>query len=102
MNSNNINIYNTKNIKNKKLNLDLVINKNLFTNNSNILEKDNIDKNKKIEILTLMLDKINIKLKLLLTDQDQIGGSYNNLIEYKIKYIKYKIKYFILKIKYNI
>jgi hypothetical protein len=123
MNSNKLN--KTKNfifIKNnsKKLNLDLVIidkylniisntnssnlnstnlnSSNLNSTNLCVLNKDNIDKNKKIEILTSMLNKINEQLKILLNNDELIGGSYyDDFIEYKIKYIKYKIKYILLK-----
>jgi len=104
----------------KKLNLDLVIidkylhiisntnstnlnstnlnSTNLNSTNLCVLNEDNIDKNKKIEILTSMLNKINEQLKILLNNDELIGGSYyDDFTEYKIKYIKYKIKYILLK-----
>jgi hypothetical protein len=89
---------NSTNLNSSNLNSTNLNSSNLNSTNLCVLNKDNIDKNKKIEILTSMLNKINEQLKILLNNDELIGGSYyDDFIEYKIKYIKYKIKYILLK-----
>jgi hypothetical protein len=89
---------NSTNLNLTNLNSTNLNSTNLNSTNLCVLNEDNIDKNKKIEILTSMLNKINEQLKILLNNDELIGGSYyDDFTEYKIKYIKYKIKYILLK-----